>query len=465
MKVKKFRRTLASVSVLTISGAILAGCGTGTPSSNSSSSSSSSAGSNQTGNSASTTSTGSNKGTLKIIMWVNPPAVAAIQKIDAEFTKKYGVQVDLQTTANRTTNYAAAEQTAVQAGSADIMAIEPVQPLPQKVNSNTLSQEQEWAINKVFMPLNNQPWVSKFNQADLAAAAYNGQDYGLVTGVYQTGVFYNKAMFKKYNLQVPTTYNQLIQISKTLKSHGVTPAWDGLGGGVIQWLQFIMYPLMMDELAPQLNGASADQALASGRIKWTDATMLKVFQREQQYASNYLEPNYAGQDWQQMPGAFAAGKSAMLFDGSWDVASVLKANPNIQVGYFPFPGSNTAANNKSVLNADLTWVVLNSSKHKTLAEEWLNFFASKPIYSQYVQMTGISPSENGTFTSATQQIMGKWFGTGRLIQQSANFLIPSGPYYLQPTNFWATQLKMTQGGMTPAQLAQDYQTSQNQALK
>ncbi|KYP79859.1 ABC transporter substrate-binding protein [Ferroacidibacillus organovorans] len=450
MEVKKFRKTLSPILLAALSGVVLAGCGTTTQA---------------TSNPPAQSNVSSDKGPLKIIMWVNPPAVAAVQKIDSEFEHKYGVKVQLQTTANDTAGYQTLQQTAVQAGTADIMAIQPFDPMPQKMTSNNLTNVQQWAINHIFMQLNHEPWVSSFKASDLNAAAYKGKYYGLVTGVYQTGLFYNKAIFAKYHLQAPATYSEFLNVCNVLKSHGVTPVWTGLAGGATGYVQFMMYPFMQDLLAPSLGSASASQALASGKVKWTDPKMIETFKREQSFAANDLESNYAGENWQQMPGEFAAGKAAMLLDGSWDLASVLQANPKMQIGYFPIPGSNTASNNQSVANPDLTWVVLNNSKHKSLAEKWLAFFASKNIYNQYVQMTGISPSENGNFTSKTAAIMGTWFGTGRVINQTSDWLIPSGPYYLQPNNFWSEQLKMLQGGITPAKLAQEYQQSQNQASK
>lgn len=440
----KYRRAASIVALASLAGGVLAGCG-----------------STSNGGSQATASSGP----LKIIMWVNPPAVTAVKKIDSEFEKKYGVKVQLQTEANDTSGYVALQQTAVQGGTADIMGIQPFDPLPYKQNSNTLSNTAEWAIHHVFVPLNNQPWVSRFKATDLNAASYSGKYYGLVTGVYQTGLFYNKAIFAKYHLQAPTTYNQFLAVCKTLKSHGVTPVWTGLGGGATGYLMFMMYPIMEDELAPSLSNTSVSTALASSQVKWTNPKMITTFMRERQFASKYLEPNYAGQNWQQMPGAFAAGKAAMLLDGSWDLASVIQANPKIQVGYFPFPGSNTAGNNLPVENPDLTWTILSNSKHKTLAEKWLSFFASKPIYSQYVKITGISPSETGTFSSQTATAMGHWFGTGRIIEQSPNFLLANGPFALQPTNFFADQLKMVEGSMSPKALAQTYEQAQQQALK
>lgn len=403
------------------------------------------------------------KGPLTITMWVNPPAVSAVQKINQEFEKKYGVKVNLLTAANDVAGYTTLQQTSVQGGTADIMAIQPFQPMPQKMTTNNMSTVQEWAANNVFMPLNNQPFMSKFNKSDLGAAAFKGKEYGLVTGVYQTGIFYNKSIFKKYKLQVPKTYAQFLSVCKTLKSHGVTPVWTGIANGATFYLEFMMFPLMQDLLAPNVGNGSASQALASGKIKWTNSKMVTALTEEKQFASNYLEPNYEGQNWQQMPGAFAAGKSAMLLDGSWDLPSVLQANKKMQIGFFPLPGSNKAADNNSVSNPDLTWVVLNNSKHKALAEKWLSFFATKNIYSQYVNATGISPSEMGTFKNTTASIMGSWFGKGRVINQTPDWIIPNGPFYMQSSNFWSEQLKMLQGGETPAQLAQKYQQSQNQA--
>lgn len=445
MRVQK-TKMLTSAALVALAGAVVAGCGSGNQA---------------TGNGTQTGSNGSG-GPLKIIMWVNPPAVAAVKKIDAEFEKKYGVTVDLQTMANDTTGYQTLQQTAVQGGTADIMAIQPFDPMPANMSSDNLSKTQEWAVNNVFTSLNGQPWVKNFNSSVLQAATYKGQDYGLVTGVYQTGIFYNKAIFKKYGLQAPTTYDQFISVCNTLKAHNVTPVWTGISGGATFYLEFMQFPLMQDLISPSLGSTDLSDALATGKVKWSDTRMVTALQEEKNIASNYLESNYAGQNWQQMPGAFAAGKAAMLLDGSWDMSSVLQANPKMQIGYFPLPGSNTSADNQPVSNADMTWVVLNNSKNKALAEKWLTFFATPSVYSQYVNMTGISPSESGPYTSSTAKIMGQWFGKGRLIQQTPNYLLPSGPYYLQPTNFWNENLKMLQGGISPAALAQEYQKSQSQ---
>ena len=111
------RRALAGIAVLTIGATALAGC----------SSSGSSSGGSSTGGNA-------DSGTLKIITWVNPPAVSALTAINKEFEAKYPkIHVQLQTAVNVATGYANLLQTSVNSSSADIVTtVDQLQPLPLK---------------------------------------------------------------------------------------------------------------------------------------------------------------------------------------------------------------------------------------------------------------------------------------------------------------------------------------------
>ena len=118
--------------------------------------------------------------------------------------------------------------------------------------------------------------------------------------------------------------------------------------------------------------------------------------------------------WQDMPNAFAQDKAPMLLDGSWDLTSVQKANPTMQVGSFALPGSNDPAANQPVANQDLTFEVLNKAPDKALAMKWMAFFTSPDIYKQYVNMTGISPimKSGGPYSSFSSKVLGSLFGQG-----------------------------------------------------
>jgi raffinose/stachyose/melibiose transport system substrate-binding protein len=179
---------------------------------------------------------------------------------------------------------------------------------------------------------------------------------------------------------------------------------------------------------------------------------------EEKTIAQYLEPNYTGVPWEAMPGDFAKGQGAMLLDGSWDLASIQQANPKLQVGYFPLPFSNTAADNQAYAQDDLTFSVLNSSPNKAAAMKWLAFYSSPSVYAQYVKITGISPSQSGgTFNGYAANVMGSWFGKGVNRNVMYPVLSPNNGYYDQQTNWPDLQLQVIQGKMSAQQAAATYQ--------
>jgi ABC-type glycerol-3-phosphate transport system substrate-binding protein len=59
------------------------------------------------------------------------------------------------------------------------------------------------------------------------AFTFNGKVYGLAYVVEYWGVWYNKDVFAKYNLSVPTTWDEFLKVCETLKKNKVTPRAGG----------------------------------------------------------------------------------------------------------------------------------------------------------------------------------------------------------------------------------------------
>jgi raffinose/stachyose/melibiose transport system substrate-binding protein len=368
------------------------------------------------------------------------------------------VKVQLQTAANVNGPYATLLQQTVTAGTADIVtSVQPLQALPQNPTRNNETPFQFWSTSGAFAPLNGQSFLSDYTPSAIAAETYQGKTYGVVSGTYQEGVFYNKATFAKYGLSVPTTYSQFLTVLQTLKSKGVTPMFVGLGNVGPVYLQFIYYELMIDLWYPSAPGGNLATALETGAAKWTDPEFATVMNEEKTLAQ-YLEPSYTGVPWESMPGDFAKGDAAMLLDGSWDLPLVQQANPSLQVGFFPLPGSNTAADNQPYVGDNLTFSVLRSSHNLPAAMAWLDFFSQASNYEGYVNTTGISSSQNaGTFNGYTAKAMGSWFGKGVNQNNFYPVLSSNNGFYDQQTNWPALQLDVIQGSKTAAQAAALYQ--------
>jgi raffinose/stachyose/melibiose transport system substrate-binding protein len=397
--------------------------------------------------------------TLKMITWVNPPAVQALNQINSEFHKKYpNLTVKLQTAANVNGPYQTLLQQSVNSSSADIVtSVLPLQsPLPLTPTRKNESPWQFYTTSGAFADLTGQSFLDAYKPSEVGDETYKGKVYGVVSGTYQEGVFYNKQTFAKYHLSVPTTYNQFIAECQTLKSKGVQPLYTGLGNVGPVYLQFMYYEAMIDLWYPHAPGGNLATALEKGTAKWTDPLFVQAMNEEKTVAK-YLEPDFTGVPWESMQGDFAKGKAAMLLDGSWDLPSIQQANPKAQVGFFPLPFSNNAADNQAYVSDNLTFSVLNASPNKSAAEKWLAFFSTPKIYAQYVTTTGISPSQKtGSFSGYAAKAMGSWFGKG--VNQNVFYppLGPSNGYYDQQANWPNLQLSVIQGKMTAQQAAATY---------
>jgi raffinose/stachyose/melibiose transport system substrate-binding protein len=402
---------------------------------------------------------GSGKGTLKIITWENPATITAFKQIDAEFEKANpGITVNLQTAANVNGPYKTLTQQAVNSSSADIITDNfPFQPLPPNPTQSNESTVQYWGTNGAFASLNGQSFLSSYTPTALQSQTFQGKTYGLVSGAYQDGVFYDKDTFAKYHLSVPTTYSQFLAVLKTLKSHGEQPLYTATGGVGPIYLQFLFYQELADEWYPSAPGGDLAGDLLKGTVKWTDPKFIEAMTREKQVAS-YLEPNYTGIPWQSMPGDFANGKGVMLLDGSWDLAQVQQANPKKHVGFFPLPFSDNAADNQPVVQNDLTFYVLSHAPNETAAMKWLQFFSTPKIYAQYVNTTGISSAQSsGTFNGYAATVLGKWFGKGVDLTKFYPTFSPSNGSNDQTATWPNLQLQVIQGTLTPQAAAAKYQ--------
>ncbi len=444
---RKSRRGLGLVAIAAGATMVVAGCS----SSNSSATSSGGA-----------SGAGAKPATIKIITWVNPPAVKAFKQINAEFQKKYpNITVKFSTAEDVNGPYATLLRTAVSSGSADIvMTNQQMQPFPLNPTRKNMNSEQYWATQGVFLPLNGQPALAHLQPAAKKAMTYDGKVQGMLTGHYDWIVFYNKATFAKYGLEPPKTYSQFLKVCDTLKSHGVTPIWLGSGGAPQYVGDFLTTPLMGEIWAPHVPGKNLAQALEKGKTKWTDPQFTKALTREKKIAT-YLEPNYTGERWQGMPTAFAGGKAAMLLDGSWDLASIHKANPKLKVGSFPLPGSDNAADNQPIYANDL-WIsilkkpVSSDPAVKAASLKWLNFFASSPIYKQYVDTTGISASIPGTYSSFSANVLGKYFTSGTDLTTVMPTLGANQGYWDLQANWPTAQINFLSGKSSASEVQQNY---------
>jgi len=333
--------------------------------------------------------------TLTVSEWTNPPAIAATKLIDSEFEKANpGVHVQLVYAPTSGGAWTSMVNSEMAAHSVDVMAQFAISGSAPKAYMKGLqpSSLEDWINAGEIKNLTGMAFINKdfLPKLESQQMGYKGKIWGATMASYgRGGVFYNQAIFHKYNLGVPTTWNQLLHVCQVLKSHGVTPFMVGAENG---WDQMITEEGLQTEI-PHSQANALNKGLWTGKTTWAKDPIFSHIMSQYQTLEQYFEPNAFGEPYAPTPGLFATGKSAMLVDGTWDGYSIHQANPKLKFSWFPLPMTNNAAADRMEVAGDFSWVIPTKSSDPSLALKYVEFFSQPKQYSQWEDIVGSVPSE------------------------------------------------------------------------
>ncbi|WP_372631263.1 ABC transporter substrate-binding protein [Cohnella sp.] len=328
--------------------------------------------------------------TLKLATWEQPTNIEAFQKLNEKFTAKYPNITVTFDTSKPDGPYQTLLQTRLNADDADIVTSFAINPKKDYHAGAAVPAMQQYIDAGLIEDLTGKAFLNNFTPESLKdAMTYNDKVWGIDVGmVTYTGVFYNKELFEKNNLKVPTTWPELLNVAKTLQDSGVAPFT--MAGKDI-WPLGMAANGFIAALEPDLE--AFDKKIWSGEVKFTDPVFKEMLEKYEQMMG-YMEKGFMGVDYASVVGRFAAGKAAMLPDGMWNAGAIAKANPDMKFGYFPMPVSDNAENNKNFYGKyDMSLMIAAHSKNKEAALKYLEFFSEPENYSEFVNAVGFLPTQ------------------------------------------------------------------------
>ncbi|UQU61642.1 extracellular solute-binding protein [Couchioplanes caeruleus] len=190
----------------------------------------------------------------------------------------------------------------------------------------------------------------------------SGNWYGVPNYGEYVMVYYNKDLFKKHNLAVPTTLDQFTAAMDTFVKAGVTPL---SVGGAEYPAQQIFYELALSKA----NRTFVDNyQLYKSKVDFHGPELTYGAQTFADWVSKgYIAKNSAGIKAEDMGVAFEQGKFPILISGSWWYGRFADEIKNFDWGTFLFPGNNLHPGSSGNL-----WVVPAKSKAKSLAYDFID---------------------------------------------------------------------------------------------
>ncbi|MCC8081906.1 MAG: ABC transporter substrate-binding protein [Lachnospiraceae bacterium] len=219
---------------------------------------------------------------------------------------------------------------------------------------------------------------------------YEGTMYGVGAVDSTWGILYNKTLFEEYGLEEPETYDDFLQICKTLKRKGVTPI--GVGGADLwhmeYWVNHFFHTDVLTVEADWLEKCSL------GEVSWTDAAPTAMMN----HLYSLFEKGYVNENWltttdTSLSYKMSEGEVALLYTGPWTAAAIEQLNPDMELGWFYVPDESGIV--YATDNLDTFWSVtaecaVDEKKYEA-AMTFLSWFYSDEIYLSFCETSCTFP--------------------------------------------------------------------------
>ena len=303
-------------------------------------------------------------------------------------------------------------------------------------------------------------WKNRYIPSILAGATFNGKIYGLPTsGVQPEVFFYNKDIFKQYNLNPPQTWNELLSVVNTLKQHNLIPI--ALAGGS-KW-PYLMYA---EFLTDRIGGPDAFNAVLTNQSNaWSQDAFIKANTMVQQLVTmGAFGPSFASvvADTNQDAALLYTGKAGMMLQGSWNFPVIATQAPDFiqsgKLGWFPFPAVEGGKGDPSDLYGNpCNYYSISSTAKST--KDCVTYLKDAVLADEEVKQfiaVGDVPPVQGIDSQLASAKNGDWLQYNyKLVQSAAHFQLSwdqiLGPQAAQATLTNLDQLFLKQ--ITPQQFS------------
>lgn len=201
----------------------------------------------------------------------------------------------------------------------------------------------------LFMDLSGQDFLDRVPQEYLDMFTLeNGSIYAVPVNVNAFGLYINQDIYEEQNLEIPTTFDELIANCEKLKEAGITPIEFQFkdAGALRQCFERFMTGAVDHDFL------KICEEVGTGEKSFGDyPTMVEGLTKFVQLLE-YSDTDPLGMDTNDLADAFANEKVAMVMNGDWGVSQYLNLNPELNFKVVLFP-SVTGVNSTTVGTPDM----------------------------------------------------------------------------------------------------------------
>lgn len=249
-------------------------------------------------------------------------------------------------------------------------------------------------------------YKDRFLEGALSQATYQDKIWGVPVENTTVGVFfYDKELFKKYNVEVPETYDELMEACETFKNAGISPF---ALGNKFKWpgQQYYMWLALRLGGSEDFIAAAEDAGGAFNSESFVQAYEMLQDMIEKGYFNNGY--NTLDTDAGQPKQLLYSGQAAMYMNGTWEVQLIQQENPEFyeRMGIFTFPTiEGGKGNDVDVIGTlgDNFYSISNACENPDIAFKLIQYFIDDQSVEERIAAGKIPPLKDITVTDPINQ--------------------------------------------------------------
>jgi raffinose/stachyose/melibiose transport system substrate-binding protein len=259
---------------------------------------------------------------------------------------------------------------------------------------------------------------------------YPGKTSVLPYSVAAASVIYNVQLFEDNGIEIPTTWDELIEVCETLQAAGITPIYStfkepwSVGQGLFDYIVggSIDVADFYDKLNEEGTNVGPNSSVSFQK------TLREPVEKMVQLAG-YSNEDAASRSYGDGNVAFAKGEAAMYMQGPWALGEIAKTNPDLELGTFPLPATNDPDDLKVRVNLDLALWIPEVSDNKEAARQFVSYLMQQDIMDEYnAEFLGFGTTKDAA-PATDPRILGmqEYYDQGKFYQGASKFISLSIP--------------------------------------
>jgi len=352
------------------------------------------------------------------------------QLINAAFTKKTGIKVNVESTRDLPTVL----NTRIRGNNPP-----DVTGSPGLSQFHTLISQGKVVRLDTFFDMNQ--IRQNYSQAWIDLASYNGGLYAVLPKANSKGtIWYNPKQFTAIGATVPQTWNDLVALSDKIASSGKYPWAMGVASGAASGWPGADW---IDQIYLSLNGPAMVDQWVAHKIPWTDASVKNAFQMfgeivkgthyingapQSILATGFQDASYLPYD--------SPPKAYLYYLGDFTVGFITAQFPSLQAGtdynFFPFPTINPTYAGAVTGGADFLFAL----KDNSAIRQYMQYLSTAEAQSIWVKQGGASSVNKAIdlsiYPNDVQRNAGKQLSQASIFRSSPDDLMPTA----METAYW-----------------------------